>query len=339
MVLEKPFGTDLASAVALNDMLHQVFDEEQIFRIDHFLGKEAVQNILAFRFANGLFEPIWNRDHIDHVQIDVPETLSVEDRVSFYEATGAFKDMVVTHLFQILGFMAMEPPTALEATAIGEEKNKVFRSLRALDVTQVVRGQYDGYRDLPGVAPDSDTETFVALRCEIDNWRWAGVPFFLRTGKEMGSGERIISIAFREPPKSMFPAGSGVGTQGPDHLTFDLADSSKLSLSFYGKRPGPGHEAREAQPPVRAARDGPGRRRARGLRAAHPRRHGGRPHVVQHGRGDRAPVGGLDAAAREPASRAALCQGAAGGLREINELIAPRTWRLPFERRWRGSPR
>ena len=238
--MEKPFGTDLASARALNDTVHRIFDEEQVFRIDHFLGKEAAQNILAFRFANGLFEPIWNRDHIDHVQIDVPETLSVDDRVEFYEATGAFKDMVVTHLFQILGFMAMEPPTALESRAISEEKNKVFRSMRPLDVTQVVRGQYAGYRDIPGVAPDSDTETFVALRCEIDNWRWAGVPFFLRTGKELGGGERIISIAFREPPKSMFPAGSGVGTQGPDHLTFDLADSSKLSLSFYGKKPGPG---------------------------------------------------------------------------------------------------
>ena len=197
VIMEKPFGTDLASAVALNDMLHQVFDEEQIFRIDHFLGKEGVQNILAFRFANGLFEPIWNRDHIDHIQIDVPETLGVDDRVGFYEATGAFKDMVVTHLFQILGFMAMEPPTALAAGPINEEKNKVFRSMRPLDPSQVVRGQYEGYRDLPGVAPDSDTETLVALRCEIDNWRWAGVPFFLRTGKELGSGERISSIGFR----------------------------------------------------------------------------------------------------------------------------------------------
>ena len=240
VIMEKPFGTDLASARALNDLVHRIFDEEQVFRIDHFLGKEPAQNILAFRFANGLFEPIWNRDHIDHVQIDVPETLGVDDRVGFYESTGAFKDMVVTHLFQILGFMAMEPPTALESRAISEEKNKVFRSMRPIDVNEVVRGQYAGYRDIPGVAPDSDTETFVALRCEIDNWRWAGVPFYLRTGKRLGGGERIISIAFREPPKSMFPAGSGVGTQGPDHLTFDLADSSKLSLSFYGKKPGPG---------------------------------------------------------------------------------------------------
>ena len=214
IIMEKPFGTDLDSAKELNEAVHAIFDEDQVFRIDHFLGKEAAQNILAFRFANGLFEPIWNRDHIDHVQIDVPETLSVDDRVAFYEATGAFKDMVVTHLFQILAFMAMEPPTALESVSISEEKNKVFRSLRPLDVTKVVRGQYDGYRDLEGVAPDSQTETFVALECEIDNWRWSGVPFYLRTGKELGGGERIISIVFREPPKSMFPEGSGVGTSG-----------------------------------------------------------------------------------------------------------------------------
>jgi glucose-6-phosphate 1-dehydrogenase len=240
IIMEKPFGTDLASAKALNATVHEVFREDQVFRIDHFLGKEAAQNILAFRFANGLFEPIWNRDHIDHVQIDVPETLSVGTRAGFYESTGAFRDMVVTHLFQILGFMAMEPPTALEPNAISEEKNKVFRSMLPLDPKRVIRGQYEGYRSAPGVNPRSETETFVALEVHIDNWRWAGVPFYLRTGKMMAEGARIISIAFREPPKSMFPPDSGVGTLGPDHLTFDLADSSKLSLSFYGKRPGPG---------------------------------------------------------------------------------------------------
>ena len=165
--------------------------------------------------------------------------------------------MVVNHLFQVLAFMAMEPPTALEPRPIGEEKNKVFRSLSPIEPSQVVRGQYDGYLDEPGVRPHSETETFIALRCEIDNWRWAGVPFYLRTGKRMAEGARIISIAFREPPKSMFPAGSGVGAHGPDHLTFDLADASRLSLSFYGKRPGPGHAARQAEPAVRAARDRP----------------------------------------------------------------------------------
>ena len=150
--------------------------EEQVFRIDHFLGKEAAQNILALRFANGLFEPIWNRDHIDHIQIDVPETLGVGSRAGFYEGTGAFRDMVVTHLMQILAFVAMEPPTALAPEPITEEKNKVFRSPAPLDPERVVRGQYEGYRDEPGVDPDSSTETFVALRCEIDNWRWSGVP-------------------------------------------------------------------------------------------------------------------------------------------------------------------
>src|SRR6202034_2828653 len=240
VIMEKPFGTDLASAKSLNARLHEVFDEDRIFRIDHFLGKEPAQNILAFRFANGLFEPIWNRNFIDHVQIDVPEKLSLGKRTAFYEQTGAYRDMVVTHLFQILGFMAMEAPTSLEPNPISEEKNKVFRSMLPIKPSDVVRGQYTGYRSEEGVSSDSDTETFIALRCFIDNWRWAGIPFYLRTGKRLAQGQRIISIAFREPPKSMFPAGSGVSEQGPDHLTFDLADAAKMSLSFYGKRPGPG---------------------------------------------------------------------------------------------------
>ena len=240
VIMEKPFGVDLASAVSLNSQLHEVFGEEQIFRIDHFLGKEPAQNILAFRFANGLFEPIWNRTFIDHIQIDVPEKLGLENRASFYEKTGAYRDMVVTHLFQILAFVAMEAPAALEPESISDEKNKVFRSMLPIQPGDAVRGQYDGYRHEPGVEVDSEAETFIALRCFIDNWRWAGVPFFLRTGKHLAEGQRIVSIAFREPPKSMFPAGSGVGSQGPDHLTFDLADAAKMSLSFYGKRPGPG---------------------------------------------------------------------------------------------------
>jgi glucose-6-phosphate 1-dehydrogenase len=174
IVMEKPFGTDLASSRHLNQQLHAVFAEEQIFRIDHFLGKEPAQNILAFRFANGLFEPIWNRNFIDHVQIDVPETLGLGKRSAFYEQTGAYRDMVVTHLFQILGFMAMEPPTSLEPAPISEEKNKVFRSMLPIDPRDVVRGQYTGYRQEDGVDPESETETFIALKCFIDNWRWAG---------------------------------------------------------------------------------------------------------------------------------------------------------------------
>ena len=215
VIMEKPFGTDLASSIDLNAAVHEVFAEHQVFRIDHFLGKEAAQNILAFRFANGLFEPIWNRNHIDHVQIDVPETLGLDSRVGFYESTGAYRDMVVTHLFQVLAFMAMEPPTTLSPRAISEEKNKVFRSMKPIDPANVVRGQYIGYRDAEGVSPDSENETFVALKCHIDNWRWAGVPFFLRTGKRLAEGARIISIAFREPPRACSRPAPGSAPRAP----------------------------------------------------------------------------------------------------------------------------
>ena len=214
--------------------------------------------------------------------------------------------MVVNHLFQVLAFMAMEPPTALEPRSIGEEKNKVFRSLSPIEPSQVVRGQYDGYLDEPGVRAHSETETFIALRCEIDNWRWAGVPFYLRTGKRMAEGARIISIAFREPPKSMFPAGSGVGAHGPDHLTFDLADASKLSLSFYGKRPGPGMRLDKQSLQFALHETGRHDRPARGVRAADLRRDERRPHAVHQRRGHRAPVGAVEAAAREPAAGAAV---------------------------------
>jgi glucose-6-phosphate 1-dehydrogenase len=317
-------------------MLHQYFDEDQIFRIDHFLGKEAAQNILAFRFANGLFEPIWNRDHIDHVQIDVPETLGVDDRVKFYEATGAFKDMVVTHLFQILGFMAMEPPTELSAGPINEEKNKVFRSMRPLDPSQVVRGQYEGYRDVPGVAPDSDTETFVALRCDIDNWRWAGVPFFLRTGKKLGGGERIISIAFREPPKSMFPDNSGMGSQGPDHLTFDLADSSKLSLSFYGKRPGPGMKLEKLSLQFALHETG---QDADVLEAYERLIHDAMlgDHTLFNTAEGIERLWEISTPLLESPPPVQSYTEGSWGPPAIYDLIAPRTWRLPFERRWRGT--
>ena len=316
VVMEKPFGTDLASAVALNDFVHETFREEQIFRIDHFLGKEAAQNILAFRFANGLFEPIWNRNFIDHIQIDIPETLGLDERANFYESTGAYKDMVVTHLFQVMAFVVMEPPTALEPRAISEEKNKVFRSMLPVDPRNVVRGQFAGYRELEGVARDSDTETFIALKVGIDNWRWAGVPVYLRTGKRMAEGMRIISIAFKEAPRTMFPPGSGVGSQGPDHLTFDLADNSKVSLSFYGKRPGPGHEAGQA---VDAVLDAGGRHRRRcagGLRTADARRDARRPHVVHHRRGHRVAVGAIGRLARRPAAGQVISAGDVGPQRD-----------------------
>jgi glucose-6-phosphate 1-dehydrogenase len=335
IILEKPFGTDLASARRLNATLHEIFDEEQIFRIDHFLGKEAAQNILAFRFANGLFEPIWNRNHIDHVQIDVPETLDCGGRAGFYEGCGAYRDMVVTHLFQVLAFMAMEPPAALEPSAIAEEKNKVFRSLRPITADQVVRGQYIGYRTEPGVAPDSETETFIALRVEIDNWRWAGVPFYLRTGKHMAEGARIISIAFREPPRSMFPAGSGVGAHGPDHLTFDLADAAKLSLSFYGKRPGRGMRLEKLS--MQFAMDQT--RMADDVLEAYERL------IHDAMLGDRTLFNTADGIERVWAASAPLLTNpppvrpygpGTWGPNAIHQMIAPHAWRLPFERSWRA---
>jgi glucose-6-phosphate 1-dehydrogenase len=336
VIMEKPFGTDLATAVSLNSRLHEVFSEDQIFRIDHFLGKEAAQNILAFRFANGLFEPIWNRNFIDHVQIDVPETLGLGGRAGFYEATGAFRDMVVTHLFQILAFTAMEPPTALEPAPISEEKNKVFRSMLPLDPKDVVRGQYVGYRSEKGVDPESDTETFIALKCAIDNWRWAGVPFYLRTGKRLAEGQRIISIAFREPPKSMFPAGSGVGAQGPDHLTFDLADASKMSLSFYGKRPGPGMRLDKLSLQFAMGETG----WIGEVLEAYERL------ILDAMRGDHTLFTTAEGIERlwevsvpllEAPPPVRLYKPGSWGPKSIHQLIAPRAWRLPFERDWRGS--
>jgi glucose-6-phosphate 1-dehydrogenase len=335
IIMEKPFGIDLDTAVSLNATLHDVFSENQIFRIDHFLGKEPAQNILAFRFANGLFEPIWNRNFIDHVQIDVPETLGLGRRSGFYETVGAYRDMVVTHLFQILGFMAMEPPTALEPKPISEEKNKVFRSLLPLDPKDVVRGQYAGYRSEDGVDPESDTETFIALKCWIDNWRWAGVPFFLRTGKRLAEGQRIISIAFREPPKSMFPAGSGVGAQGPDHLTFDLADASKMSLSFYGKRPGPGMRLDKLS--LQFAMHDTGL--ISDVLEAYERL------ILDAMRGDHTLFTTAEGIERlwevsmpllEAPPPVRLYPPGDWGPKSIHQLVAPHAWRLPFERAWRN---
>ncbi|MFN8162298.1 MAG: glucose-6-phosphate dehydrogenase [Solirubrobacterales bacterium] len=241
VITEKPFGTDLASARELNELLRLVFEERGIYRIDHYLGREAVQNLLAMRFANGMFEPVWNRNHIDHVQIDVPETLSIEMRGSFYEETGAFRDMIVTHLFQVLGFVAMEPPTSLEPKALGLEREKVFDSMLPLAPGDVVRGQYAGYRDEEGVAGDSETETFVALRAFVDNWRWEGVPFYLRSGKRLAQNRHLLTIAFSQPPRRMFPLDCDQIAEsfGHDHLTFELGDPGSISASFLAKVPGP----------------------------------------------------------------------------------------------------
>lgn len=334
VVMEKPFGTDYESAVELNTFVHETFDESQIFRIDHFLGKEAAQNILAFRFANGLFEPIWNRNFIDHIQIDIPEQLGLDQRANFYESTGAFKDMVVTHLFQVMAFVVMEPPTALEPRAISEEKNKVFRSMLPIDTSKVIRGQYAGYRETEGVARDSETETFIALQVGIDNWRWAGVPIYLRTGKKMAEGQRIISIAFKEAPRTMFPAGSGVGSQGPDHLTFDLADNSKVSLSFYGKRPGPGMKLDKLSMQFSTQETD----RVGDVLEAYERL------ILDAMRGDHTlftTAEGIEslwqrsAPLLEDPPAVKHYQQGTWGPNAIHQLIAPNAWRLPFERAWR----
>ena len=239
VIIEKPFGTDLATARALNEAIHAVFDESQVFRIDHFLGKESVDNVLAFRFANGLFEPIWNRQHIRYVEIDVPETLTIAGRAGFYDATGAYKDMVVTHLFQVLAFVAMESPVSLSAKHLRDEKEKVFEALRPIDPRHVVRGQYDGYLNEDGVAPGSQTETMVAVRAEVDNWRWHGVPFFLRSGKAMGASRQVITLGFQPPPLRMFPAHRKDTPYGrQNEIVIDFADPGAIKLNFLTKVPG-----------------------------------------------------------------------------------------------------
>jgi glucose-6-phosphate 1-dehydrogenase len=240
VIVEKPFGTDLESARKLNAAVLAVFDESQVFRIDHFLGKESVDNILAFRFANGMFEPIWNRSHIRYVQIDVPETLSIEGRAGFYDATGAFRDMVITHLFQVLAFVAMEPPVSLSAKHLRDEKEKVFEAIRTLDTRHVVRGQYEGYLSESGVAAGSQTETMVAVRADVDNWRWHGVPFYLRSGKSMGASRQVVTLGFHEPPLRMFHSHRKDNPAGRvNEIVIDFADPGSISTEFLAKVPGP----------------------------------------------------------------------------------------------------
>jgi glucose-6-phosphate 1-dehydrogenase len=238
IVFEKPFGRDLASASELNETIHQVFDESQVFRIDHYLGKETVQNILALRFANGLFEPVWNRRYIDHVQITAAESIGLEGRGSFYDRTGATRDMVSTHLFQVLTFLAMEPPVSFEPDRLRDETVKVLRSTKLCDPASVVRGQYGGYRDEEGVSERSRTETFTALRLEIDNWRWADVPFFLRTGKGLRAKATEITLAFRNVPFNVFRA-SEMELPPRDHLTIRIQPDEGITLALNAKRPGP----------------------------------------------------------------------------------------------------
>jgi glucose-6-phosphate 1-dehydrogenase len=247
VIIEKPFGTDLASAQALTKVIHSVFSEDQVFRIDHFLGKESVDNVLALRFANGLFEPIWNRDHLSHVQIDVPEKISIEGRAAFFEGTGTYRDMIVTHLLQVLGFVAMEPPTALTAKHLRDEKSKVFQALKPIDCSRVVRGQYAGYRDEPGVDPDSQTETFVAMKVDVYNWRWHGVPFYLRSGKSMAQRRQTIVLGLKEPVLRMFPVGARHMDGRCNEIVIDFDDPGWIAVRFLTKEPGPTMRLREVE--------------------------------------------------------------------------------------------
>jgi glucose-6-phosphate 1-dehydrogenase len=248
VIVEKPFGHDLQSARDLNAYLLKYLKEDQIYRIDHFLGKETVQNIMALRFANGLFEPIWNRDRIDHVQITVAESIGIEGRGNFYEKTGALRDMVPNHLFQLVAMTAMEPPVSFDAEDIRAKKAELFKAMQTLALTDVVRGQYDAgtaqdeqvaaYRREPNVAPDSNIETYVAMRLKIDNWRWAGVPFYLRTGKRMNIRSSEIAIRFKQAPYALF-RDTPVDELDADWLILRIQPDEGIRLRFNAKRPGP----------------------------------------------------------------------------------------------------
>ena len=249
VVIEKPFGSDYESARALNQHILRTLHEDQIYRMDHFLGKETVQNIMVKRFANGIFEPLWNRNHIDHVQITVAETVGVESRAGFYEATGALRDMVPNHVFQLLALICMEPPNSFSADAIRTEKTKALDAVHVMNPwTDVVRGQYvtgvregkvlKGYREEEGVNPQSSTETYVAMKLGVDTWRWSGVPFYLRTGKRMAKRTTEISIEFKRPPFSLF-RDTQTAELEPNTLILKLQPDEGASLAFGAKIPGP----------------------------------------------------------------------------------------------------
>jgi glucose-6-phosphate 1-dehydrogenase len=248
VIIEKPFGHDLPSAKALNADILKSLREEQIYRIDHFLGKETVQNIMALRFANGLFEPLWNRDRIDHIQITVAESLGIERRGKFYEATGALRDMVPNHLFQLLAMTAMEPPVSFDAEDVRGKKAEVFKAIHPLNPEDAVRGQYGpgsidgssvvGYRQEQDVAGDSTVETYVAMRLMIDNWRWAGVPFYLRTGKRMPARTTEIAIRFKKAPYSLF-RDTPTDELSADWMILHIQPHEGIRMHFNAKRPGP----------------------------------------------------------------------------------------------------
>ncbi|MEO9255038.1 MAG: glucose-6-phosphate dehydrogenase [Tepidiformaceae bacterium] len=248
LIVEKPFGHDLNSSRELSNTIHRVFDESQVFRIDHYLGKETVQNIIVFRFANSVFERVWNRDAIDHVQFTVAESIGIEGRGDFYEETGALRDILQNHVFQVLALLTMEPPSSFGAESVRDEKMKLFTAMRPLDTHDVVRGQYTagtvggkpevGYLEEPGVHAGSKTETYAAMRVHIDNWRWAGVPFFLRTGKHLPKRTSEVSIVFKRAPIQAF-RDTAVDELPPNVLRISIQPDDVISFRFLAKQPGP----------------------------------------------------------------------------------------------------
>lgn len=251
IILEKPFGRDLKSARELNATVHTVFDEKDVFRIDHYLGKETVQNLLVFRFGNSMFEPVWNRNYIDYVEITAAETVGIEGRGGFYEETGALRDMVANHMLQLLALTAMEPPIAFEADEVREAKVQVLKSIRPMTVEEVakrtIRGQYGpgevggqrvpGYRQEPGVKPDSIVETFAAIELYVDNWRWSGVPFFIRTGKRLAKQVSEIRVHFKRTPQALF-SRAPYDQLSPNVITLRIQPDDGIGIAFDAKRPG-----------------------------------------------------------------------------------------------------
>jgi glucose-6-phosphate 1-dehydrogenase len=244
VVIEKPFGRDLASAVALNQILLRRFSESQIFRIDHYLGKDAVQGLLYFRFANSFLEPVWNRNYVASVQITMAERMGMNGRGRFYEETGAIRDVMQNHLLQILAFLTLEPPVNAAGESLRDEKVKVLKSIRPAKPENVVRGQFRGYRDEPGVAPDSKVETFAAMKLDVDSWRWSGVPFYLRAGKNLPVTATEVVVDLRSPPTHVF---GELGPQQPNYLRFRVGPDVAIALGAHAKKAGPTMQGREVE--------------------------------------------------------------------------------------------